>query len=142
MYIGETNLRQSTQIWVDWRRFVSHYLFSNIGITLLQITKRTFYLHSRNLLITPNKTVRIFRVYTKFCSNSCVTLNNPNYWVQNPVYHVRNPVYHVVQPQLLGSKLRLPRYITPFTTLCNPNYGVWNPIYHVVQPKLWGSRPH
>jgi hypothetical protein len=139
LYIGDTNFRLSPQIWVDWRRFVSHYLFSNIVITLLQITKRTFYLHSHSLMITPNKTVLIFRVYTKFCSISCVTLNNPNYGVQNPVYHVRNPVYHVIQPQLWGSKLRLPRsepylprYITPFTTLCNPNYGVRNPIYHVV----------
>ncbi len=92
-------------------------------------------MHLHNLMITPNKTVRIFRVYTKSCSISCVTLNNPNYGVQNPVYHV-------VQPQLWGSKLRLPRsepylprYITPFTTL-------YNPIYHVVQPQLWGSEPH
>ena len=27
LYLGAINIRLSPQIWVDWRRFVSHYLF-------------------------------------------------------------------------------------------------------------------
>ncbi len=46
--IGETNLRLSPQIWVDWRRFVSHYYFSNILFFSYKPSKR---LHSQGSLI-------------------------------------------------------------------------------------------
>jgi hypothetical protein len=98
-------------------------------------------------MITPNKTVSIFRVYTKFYPVSKITWSTTSWTpfttLPNVVNHVLNSIYHVTQRGQPRLEPRLPRYTTwsttswtPFTTLHNVVNLVLNPVYPVT-PRGW-----